>query len=498
MRGCFIYILFCMVFVLNSKAQIINTYELETFASLSSGKNTPFWIVNQNWGVVPLEANNCYLRAASSYQQQLNSNWTFDVGMDLIGSNKDNYGNFWLQQLYGRLDWNICRLDIGVREDYTSFLNPKLSSGDFIHSNNARPIPQVKLSLSDFLLVPYTSGNLYIKGDFSLGRFLDGQWQEDIALPYEQNYVKKELSHNKSLYFRLGNINEKSRMQFILGMMHAVKWGGELYKYRSGGYILTNQPKGLNDFFRVMIAKEGSSSSSYADNAYVAGSQWGAYLLKYDYKLNKNNLVSFYLQHFFDDGSGMVFENYRDNLLGIEYRSHEKKWLSGAVFEYIYTKQQTGPIHHNLEMDEDHKHLKNKGNGNDNYYNNTDYISGPSHYGKSFGTPLFLSPEYNRDGSVNFQSNRIISFHLGIEGYIYSFMQYRLMMTTGQSWGRYYVPFKNVRKGVSCFLELIYNSKKNRGFDIKLSLGCDNGEFFGGNTFGGGITLSKRGTFFEK
>ncbi|MCC8146321.1 MAG: capsule assembly Wzi family protein, partial [Bacteroidales bacterium] len=275
-----------------------------------------------------------------------------------------------------------------------------------------------------------------------------------------------------------------------------------LYQYRYINnewiYSVTKQPKGLDDFFRVVIAKEGSSSSSGSDKAYVAGSQWGAYLLKYDYKLKDKKRLSLYMQHFFDDGSGMTFENYRDNLLGIEYKSLEKEWISGAVFEYVYTKHQTGPIHHNLQMDEEHQHLKNKGNGNDNYYNNVDYVSGPSHFGKSFGTPLFLSPEYNKDGSVYFQSNRIIAFHLGVEGYITSFLQYRVMLTSGQSWGKYYAPYKSVRKGFASQVELIYASQKIQDFEAKLSLGYDNGEFFDGNTFAGGITLSKRGVIFKK
>ncbi|MDH8702732.1 hypothetical protein M2138_002101 [Dysgonomonadaceae bacterium PH5-43] len=496
------YLVFCCITVFGSYAQTQQlTYKTEAFSSLSTGNNTPFWINNQNWGVVPLESNNFYLRASSHYNQTINKDCSFDLGIDIAGSNKDDYGHFCLQQLYGRVDWRLFRLDIGSREDYTSLLNPNLSSGDFMHSNNARPIPQIKFSM-DYVRIPYTKGNMYIKGDFSLGCFFDGQYQEDIAREYNQNYVKNELSHNKSIYFRFGDIENKNNMQFTLAMQHSVKWGGELYKYQyinnEWQYNVTKQPKGLDDLFRVIIAKEGSQSSSYADNAYVAGSQWGAYMFKYDYKLQNKDKISLYLQHFFDDGSGMVFENYKDNLIGIEYNTKEKTLISEVVFEYIYTKHQTGPIHHNIAMDEEHIHLKNKGNGNDNYYNNTDYIAGPSNYGKSIGTPLFLSPEYNKDGTVNFKSNRIIAFHLGVAGYATSDLSYRLKITTGQSWGRYYVPFTDIKKGFASQLDIMYNFKKIENFSMKLSIGFDKGEFFGGDTFGAALTIVKAGNIVKK
>jgi hypothetical protein len=488
---------------LSSFSQIKDSYRVETFGSTATGKNTPFWMVNHNWGITALTADNFYVKGGVFHQQKINKDWSFDAGIDMAGGSSSAYGKVWIQQLYGRLNWKVWRIDIGSREDYISHLNPYLSSGDFTHSNNARPLPQIKISLSDFILVPYTKGNLFLKGDFSIGKYLDGQWQEDRAFPHNESYTKNVLSHNKSIYFKFGDIETRHKKQFTLGMLHVAQWGGDLHRSvrasSEQNYMLTSQPHGIVDFLRVAIAKEGSSESSSADNAYVAGSQWGAYLLKFDYKLSNKELLSIYLNHFFDDGSGMAFENYRDNLFGLEFRSKEKSLLSGAVFEYIYTKQQTGPIHHNMKMDDAHrKNLIHKGNGNDNYYNNTDYIQGPSYFGKTMGTPLFLSPEYNTDGSLNFKSNRIIAFHLGLEGYFHSTLQYRLLLTTGQSWGRYYIPFKTVKKGFASQLELIYRPSRIKGMNVKLSAGFDKGEFFGGDTFGVGFTLSKQGIIYAK
>jgi hypothetical protein len=48
-----------------------------------------------------------------------------------------------------------------------------------------------------------------------------------------------------------------------------------------------------------------------------------------------------------------------------------------------------------------------------------------------------------------------------------------------------------VKKGFASSVELLYTPTCAEGFDIKLSAGYDRGEFFGGDTFGGGITLRK-------
>ncbi|MDR3267118.1 MAG: capsule assembly Wzi family protein [Tannerella sp.] len=499
MKRTIFLILFSFVF-LPFFSQTKDTYSAEIFGSVATGENTPFWILNQKWGIVPLDANNLYVRGGVFHEQTFNDNWSFDAGIDIVGATSSAYGNPWIQQLYGRMKWKIWRLDIGSREDYTSFLNPRLSSGDFVKSNNARPIPEIKGSIPEFIQIPYTKGNMYIKGDFAIGYYLDSRWKGETAQPQNKDYTKNIFFHHKSIYFRFGDMEMKNKMQFTVGMDHVAQWGGELYIVNYEGiYVVTNQPYGIDDFFRIAIAKEGASSSSVTDNAYVAGSQWGAYLLRWDYKLTEKDQLSVYTNHFFDDGSGMTFENYRDGLLGFEYKRKDKSLLSGAVFEYIYTKQQTAPIHHNILMDDEHRDkLQKKGNGNDNYYNNVDYVQGPSHFGRTMGTPLFLSPFYNKDGSLNFKSSRIIAFHLGLEGYLHPTFQYCLLLTTGKSWGRYYVPFKSVKHGFASQLELTYTPTAIEGLGIKLSAGYDKGEVFGGHTFGGGITLSKRGIIHEK
>ena len=486
----------CLFFI-HSYGQISNTYRAETFGSIATGAHTPFWMVNHRWGVTALEANNFYVRGGLFHEQTVDPDWSFEAGIDIIGGNHSSYGEVWIQQLYGRWAWKKWRLDLGMREDYLSLFNSRLSSGDFIHSNHSRPIPQIRISVPDFLLVPRSKGNFYIKADLAVGVYLDGQWIENRAYPVLQNYAKDILSHDKSLYFRLGNIEAKNRQQLTVGLLHKAQWGGTLVQEdwnNPGAYTVFNQPENLDTFLRVLIAKEGSERSSLTDRMFVTGSHWGAYLLKYDYKFTNNRRISAYLQHFFEDGTGMVLRNYPDNLYGLEWRSPQKSLVSGMVFEFIYTKQQSGPLHF-VELDGDKRAIpEGMRAGNDNYYNNVDYIQGASYFGKTQGTPLFLSPEYNTNGSVNFNGTRIKAFHLGLEGYFHPSLQYRLLLTAGQNWGRFYIPFTYVHKGFASKFELTYTFPQAIDMDIRLETGYDTGEFFGGKTFGAGITLIKRGS----
>jgi len=45
---------------------------------------------------------------------------------------------------------------------------------------------------------------------------------------------------------------------------------------------------------------------------------------------------------------------------------------------------------------------------------------------------------------------------------------------------------------------LIYSCPKVQDLDLKLSLGFNKGDFFSSDTFGGGITIAKRGIIFKK
>ena len=48
-----------------------------------------------------------------------------------------------------------------------SLWDRNLSSGDMTQSANARPIPEINISMPEFTLVPLTKGWLQVRGDFA-------------------------------------------------------------------------------------------------------------------------------------------------------------------------------------------------------------------------------------------------------------------------------------------------------------------------------------------
>ena len=487
MRQFVVLLAFLVFCSFTSIAQDTKTsYQVESFSSFSTGENTPFWMLYHNWGMVPLAANNFYLRGGVFHKQALNKDWSFRLGLDVAGSSPHAYSTVWIQQAYGELNWKGFRMDVGAKENYWSLLDPNISAGDFCFSNNARPIPEVRVSIQEFVSVPYTKERLYIKGDFAIGKYFDCDYLERAADPYKMPYLKDVLSHHKSIFFRLGNYEKGNRWCFTYGLAHHAQWGGTLYNMSEEEPVI-HLPKKMPEFFRVLIAKEGGSEALEGDRINVAGSHWGSHTFKLDYKLNKENEISLYLHRFFEDGSSMsIIQSPRDMMLGAQYKGNQKSLLSNILFEYIYTKQQSGPIHFLYPQYPDY-------NGNDNYYHNYSYIQGPSYFGRTQGTPLFLSPEYNEDGRLNFKSSRIISFHLGAEGCFSPNLSYQLLATTGQTWGRYYIPYASVKKGFASNLDLIYKPSGIHGLDIKLSMGFNQGSFFEEDAFGMGITITKHG-----
>ncbi len=96
-------------------------------------------------------------------------------------------------------------------------------------------------------------------------------------------------------------------------------------------------------------------------------------------------------------------------LWGIELNLKNTHWLQNVVFEYLYTKYQSGPIYHDHTMN-----IPDHIAGTDNYYNHGIY-NGWQHWGSSNRQSPFRSPIYNTDGRIYVKDNRFIAYHLGFD-----------------------------------------------------------------------------------
>jgi len=85
----------------------------------------------------------------------------------------------------------------------------------------------------------------------------------------------------------------------------------------------------------------------------------------------------------------MIYDFWKDQLLGLELHLKRGRWVKNIVFEYLYTKYQSGSVYHDHTI-----HLKDDIGGRDEYYNHYIY-AGWQHWGQVIGNPLFRSPLYN-------------------------------------------------------------------------------------------------------
>ena len=195
-----------------------------------------------------------------------------------------------------------------------------------------------------------------------------------------------------------------------------------------------------------------------------------------------------YFEHYFEDHSQMTFEyGWKDWQWGIELTLPSNPFISKVVAEYIYTKDQTGPVNHDWTPE-----IPEQVSGADNYFNHHLYGAWQN-WGMGIGTPLAISPLYNADHRLYIYDTRFIAYHLGIEGSPLKQLSWRSLFTVSQNWGTYRFPFPDVYNNFSGLVEVSYFAdKKLNGWWAKASVAWDAGKLLG-NNFGVMLSIGKTG-----
>ena len=139
-------------------------YKVEMQGSLSKGK-TPLWLNANKYGLSSLETANGYLRGGIERPLSTDEGHKFGLGYGLDVVVPINYtSKAVIQQAYVEGRWWHGTLTIGAKEQPMELKNNELSSGSQTLGINARPIPQVRLALSDYWTLPFANGWLHLKG----------------------------------------------------------------------------------------------------------------------------------------------------------------------------------------------------------------------------------------------------------------------------------------------------------------------------------------------
>ncbi|MDR1718507.1 MAG: capsule assembly Wzi family protein [Dysgonamonadaceae bacterium] len=450
---------------------------METALSVSNQERAPFWLVSNSFGKIPLQSGNAYLESACTWGHRMNHNLHLTIAGDVLASTQAA-SRFFIQQLYGEIAYRSIYLTVGAKERYHSMLDQQLSSGDFIYSSNARPIPEINIHIPAYTAIPFTQGKMKFRGDFAVGKSFDNHYILETKAA-GQFYATDILWHHKSAFFLVEDPTKRFPFFVTVGFEHGAQWGGW-----SSFNNMGTMPHTVGDFVKVALGKGGGTNAPEGEQINTLGNHVGTYNLKLAYQTHRLE-IAVYKQHYFDDNSGMEYANWRDGIWGIECTFPRWDGIKKIVCEYIHTTDQSGPLHFL-----DYYPLDARGGGNDDYYNHFVYHNGWSYWGRGLGNPLLTSPEYNANGVMEFMNNRIKAFHLGVDGQLLPHLSYRLLATKTEALGRMYFPFLDKKSCWSALAECSYTGWE--GWECSLQLAFDRGSLYGDN-LGAVVRLSKSG-----
>ncbi len=477
-------------------------YDAEVQFSCSDNR-TPLWLNANKYGLSSLSGVNGYARLAVSRQLSADSARHFGMGYGIDVVAPLHYtSSFFVQQAYVEGRWLHGVLTVGSRQYPMQLKNNALSSGSQTLGINARPVPQVRVALPDYVPLPFTRGWLAVKGHIAYGKMTDGAWQRDFT-SRQSKYTEGLLFHSKAGYLRFGNENTFSPLSVELGLEMASLFGGTAYRMQNGRLTAVKGETGLKAFWHAFIPGGADAGETVYQN--ISGDMVGSWLARVNYETDTWKMA-LYADKFFEDQSGMfyldkdgygtgekwnkqtkhrfVLYDFKDIMLGAEFNLKYGRWLRDVVVEYLYTKYQSGPVYH------DHtQNLPDHIGGDDNFYNHYIY-PGWQHWGQVLGNPLYRSPVYNGDGSVEVKDSRFVAWHIGASGQPTDRLGYRVLATWQKGWGTYQRPYTKPHHNVSFLVETTLRMRA--GWAARGAFAMDFGHILGHNA-GFQLTVSKSG-----
>ena len=489
--------------VLSSRADYPVEFDVSLTGNAGSGTFAPYYLMSNNNGRIT-SPGNALIDAGLYKKHRVTSRFSYTWGIEVIGgystgvdytrydagtetwsNNRQHPPRAWIQQLYGRVDYRSLFLSAGLSDSRSALLNDKLSSGDLTEGSNTRGIPQVRVGFNDFQPIPFTNGWVEIQGEISYGKMLDNEWTKSHANLYNSHVNLGALYSYKRCYFRT---KSSQPLTLTLGMQVAAIFGGTTTYYRNGEiYMVTVNPKGVKEFFKMLIPTSG-------DEGYYLGNTLGSWDILFTYRIPGNRgTVKGYLQKPWETGSGIGFLNGCDGLWGLEYAAPSHGYIDGIVAEYFDFTNQSGPIHFD-PSDLGDSRFPDHTDGRDNYYNN-DFYNSYVYHGMSLGTPILRSVIYNTDGFMRLTDNRIRGFHIGVSGTLSSRLGYRVLGGYRRSWGTPDIPRTHVADDTSLMVEGVYKHTCRRGnLTVSAAIAMDRGKLLG-NTFGALVSVKYNTSF---
>ncbi len=339
---------------------------------ISDTGDNPYLLRRNQFGVVPVQSQLFTLRTGllkdydSSAVEQggiiKSRRFSYGYGLSLAG----NFGKYeqkvYLQEAYVKLRLGAFELWGGRRKEIIGLTDSTLTSGAYIWSGNALPLPKIQLGIPNYVPILW-KGLVSVKGAYVHGWF-------DNSGPIKDFYL-----HQKWLYGRVGRAEQ--RWKVYGGFTHQVQWGG-YNTLRNKHY-----PSGLETYIDVVLSlKEDSVNANLAGNR--VGDHLGNLDLGFEYRWDKLKLLV-YRQSLYEQGTALAhLGNIKDGMngLSVENLSPVKegfRWKK-INLEFFYT----------LDMGRSPA-LIFKGNTGwelEDYFTNGEYPDNWTYKGKTIGNPL--------------------------------------------------------------------------------------------------------------
>ncbi|RRB04209.1 capsule assembly Wzi family protein [Larkinella rosea] len=468
----------------------INPY-MEAGGLASSATNTPFWLRSNQFGIVPSQNPIVTVRAGvfgavSLVDTSQNRRaWTLDYRAEVVG-NTGKVTQLLLPEAYIRVTHRALELVAGRRREVIGLVDTTLSTGSWSWSGNALPMTKIRFGTNGFT-------PLWRNGWLGVNAFIAHGWFANT------DYMQHSFLHQKSTIWRLGKPSWGFRL--YAGINHNAQWGGKS-AYLDPNLAVNGQlPGRLSDFGMVFLTiqhrnKQGGANYTNFDGYNRVGNHLGSY----DFGLEipgKTHSLFLYHQHPFEDSSGMIFANLPDGLTGIKLH---RAVSSDAVFqvkdlllEMLLTKSQSGSF-----LDLYGLSTLRRGEGRDNYFNNSQYREGWAYQNRILGSPFItrypdITKKYQDNSTWIVTNNRIQVFHAGLRARVAGRVDLLAKLSYSINYGTYDVPYSEKPRQLSSLMQLGIPVNWLGGSVVTAAVSADAGQLYD-NSVGGFLSIRKTWT----
>lgn len=479
------------------------TYSAAVFANASTGRFAPYMIGSWNGDRTTMK-NGLSTDFTIEKKMSIGGRFSWGAGAEIMAgyNHSADYARyneadgdwstsvmrpsgFTLRSLYAEVHYRCLYALVGMKTSHSDIVDDRLSSGDLVRSNNARPIPGVTVGFVDYQNIPFTNGWLQLNGQIMYGKFFDNDYRRK-QFNYYAPLIATDIYYTyKYWYFRT---KPSERFSATFGMQTAGQFGGRTdWYYR--GKMTRSETRGfrLKDVAKMFFPTLGNG------NAYYEGNSLGTWSLRMRYRLFNDSEIAAYWENLFEDGSGIACRNGADGLYGLQYTMAEKGWFTSAVVEYLDFRNQSGPLHF-APGDHNSSSITTEATGGDNYYNNDSYGSYVN-YGMAIGSPMVMAPIYNADGYPEFIFNRMRGVHVAAMGSPTADIDYRVMFGWQKGYAMGRTPLPHAKTDVSAMVEINWQAKSLLdGLSLNCRVAIDRGELRGDN-FGAALAVRYTGSF---